>query len=444
MSSPMLYNLDIERAILSAIIFEPEQYENINGLIRVSDFYLPFHSYLFMVISELYEEEKPIEETFIEQRLRKISKFDESAFMDVLSTNPITNVDAYVQNIIELSKLRLLSRLGSELKKMAIEDEEDSETIVSACSKELENISDLGVLEEVDSVSNIVKSTVAKINEAAKFKDIYGYKSGITTLDIKIGAFEPGKLIIIAARPSMGKTSLAVNIIEHNLQKGHGVLFDSLEMDRYDIMRRFLAFKSLESIEDFKRGAVKNPKNFKEAQDFFSSSQLHIHDKSMLTVDQIKAKALRTFRKHPNIKLWILDHLRYIKLKGNDTAGELSTVMKELKRVAKENGVTLFALSQINRQFEQRVNKKPQLTDLRDSGSLEEDADMVLMLHRDSYYQRAQNENEAPVNPAEIIVMKNRDGRTGVCKCYFDGPRSTFLNYVSTTHQDYEHHEEIK
>lgn len=443
----MMYNLNSERAILSATIFDPARYEDLSGLLSASDFYLPFHAYLYQAMGELHAEEQPIEETFLETKLKRINKFDEAAFMDVLSANPITNIDAYSNAIIEYAKLRSLAKLGTQLRKLTIEDEQASEEVVSYAAKELEIISDHGSVDDFGSVSEVIKGVEDRMEKASAHKEVIGYKSGLITLDLKIEAFEPGKLIVIAARPSMGKTSLATVIAEHNLSQGIGVLFDSLEMDRHDIMRRLLSAKSDETISDLKRGVVKNTQKFQSAKEFYYKSPLFIHDKSYLTVEQLKAKALRIFRKHPEVKLWILDHARYIKLHGDNVHTEVGNIVKELKKVAKDHQVTLFLLSQINRLNENRINKKPQLSDLRDSGAIEEDADMVIMLHRDSYYQRSNNEREAPVNEADILVLKNRDGASGVCKCFFDGPHSTFLNHnysVSNTPKTYEYTEEIK
>ncbi|MDD5405997.1 MAG: DnaB-like helicase C-terminal domain-containing protein [Sulfurovaceae bacterium] len=423
-----LYSANIERAILSAIIFDNDKFNDVDGVLDVDSFYFQLHRTIFEIMIELDAAKKPICEEFIISGLMKKEVFDEQGFLELLSSNPVTDIDAYASELNELSKRRLLVNLSIKSKQLASESDDDSDTILAAVSSELDKIMDVGAVNGLFGMDTIIKKLEQKMSEAVDHGNIVGYKTGINSLDTMIGGFEPGDLVMIAARPSMGKTSLATEIVEYSLNHGVGVLFDSLEMDSYKIMRRLISARSDESITNIKRGLVRDFAKFKEAKEFYLKAPLHLHDKSYIPIAQLRAKAIKIFRKNPNVKLWVIDHLRYIKLPGLNIPQELSAAMKVLKATAKEYGVVVIALSQLNRANESRVNKRPMLSDLRDSGAVEEDADVVIFCHRESYYRRAESEREPDVAEAELIVGKNRDGATGVNKCYFDAPHARFQN----------------
>jgi len=433
-----LYNLNIERAILSAIIFDPVLLDDVVARIDAKVFYLPFHMHLFNTMIELNREEKPIDEEFIRSKMLKRGEFDEVAFLDLLSANPVMNMDAYINDLAEKSRKRALTTMATAIKKYIIEDGEESSLIVGTIDKEVDRIMEIGARSTNKTSASFIDEMYMDMDEAIEYGDIVGIKSGIRSLDDKIGAFQPGDLVIIAARPSMGKTSLATTMTNNLLSRGHGVLIDSLEMSGRKIMSRLVSTRSGEPLGNIRRGLVRDKANFDAAVKFYKNcDMLHIHEESYIPIHELKAKAIQKFRKNPNIKAWFIDHLRYIKKPGLNIPNEISEIAKELRRVGKQYGVTVFLLSQLNRANEQRTNKRPMLSDLRESGAIEEDADIILFPHRESYYQRNIDQKEPPVADAEIIIGKNRDGEAGICKCYFRALTTSFEN-VGAIEYEYE------
>jgi len=425
-----MYNLNIERGLLSAIIFDPELLDDLVSRIDSTDFYLPFHQHIFSALIELSSEELPIDEEFIKNKLLRRGEFNEIHMLDILSANPISSMDAYINDIVERSKKRALAMLATQIKKEVLEADEDSSVVVGNIDHKLDSILNIGSKLNMKTSATYVDEMQADMNKALEAGDIVGVKSGIHTLDAKVGAFQEGDLVVIAARPSMGKTSLMTTITDYALAKGHGVLIDSLEMSGKKIMARLVATRSGESLSNIKRGNVADKDKFTAAVNFYhKSTLLHIQEESYIPIHEIKAKAVQKFRKHPKIKYWFIDHLRYIKKPGLNIPNEINEITKELRRVAKQYGVVVFLLSQLNRANEQRTNKRAMLSDLRESGAIEEDADIIIFPHRESYYQRNVNQAEPIVAEAELNIGKNRDGEAGICKCYFRGNTTAFDNY---------------
>lgn len=262
-----------------------------------------------------------------------------------------------------------------------------------------------------------------------------GIETGIRQFKNKL-IFEPGDLVIIAARPSMGKTSLLLKCINYWIQNNVGVLFDSLEMPSQKIIRRFIAIRNQEKLSDLKRGVVQNIERYRETFNFLSNTKNFIlHDKSYVPISYLRAKARKILKKNPHIKVWAVDHLKYIKSKGENRALEVSEITKEMKAIAKEFGIVVIALSQLRRIDDKATKFRPQLTDLRDSGSIEEDADIVIFPHRESYYDRtSKNKKEEPIHDADLIVAKNRDGEPFTVTCQFNGPTTSFGDFVNISY----------
>ncbi len=432
-----LYNLNIERAVLASALYDPYLLDDLAARIDSDVFYLPFHRHLFSTMVELSQEELPIDEEFIRGRMVKRGEFDEVAMLDLLSANPITNMDAYINDIAEKSRKRSLSSLAVQIKKEVVEEDEESSAVVGSIDKRLDEIMNIGSKINAKTAASYVEEMKEDMRMAEEAGEIIGYKSGISSLDMKIGAFQEGDLVVIAARPSMGKTSLMTTMTDYALSKGHGVLIDSLEMSGKKIMSRLVATRSGESLQNIKRGRVSDLDRFNAAVKFYSKSTLlHIHEESYIPIHELKAKAVQKFRKNPKIKYWFIDHLRYIKKPGVNIPNEINEITKELRRVGKQYGVVVFLLSQLNRANEQRTNKRAMLSDLRESGAIEEDADIIIFPHRESYYQRNMDQREPVVAEAELNVGKNRDGEAGICKCYFRGSTTAFENYGEVVYEE--------
>lgn len=433
------HNINIERSILATFLFSPETFTLSQDKLLPSDFYLPAHRYMYEAMQELEREDNPIDEEFIKIKLSKDERFDEAAMLELLSTNPLPNTDSYIETLREYAQQRELLNLSNEIRKKQSQ-REDVHEIIGHISKTCDEISDKNSTCKTKSMNQIVDEFHQEFKEAAINKEYVGYKSGITSLDNIIGAFAPGDLVVVCARPSMGKTSFATTVTNYADEHNDGVLFDSLEMKASQIVRRLHSQRADESLSDIKQGLMKSPDRFKRSlQELSTTKNIIIHDESYISIHQLVAKASIIFRKNPHIKYWFVDHLRYIKKDGKNIPQEISEITKMIKKVAKEYGVVTFMLSQLNRANEMRQNKRPMLSDLRESGAVEEDAEIVLGLHRESYYNRNDPSiPEEPVNEAEILVLKNRDGRSGCAKCWFDGPHTSFTNYPPCSVHEYE------
>lgn len=434
-----MHNTNIERSVLSSFLFNPDLFYNTQSKLTSEDFYMPSHRFIYEAICTVVEQDKPIDEEFIRAELLKNSRFDEDAMLEIAATNPLPSVDAYIEELRVKAQNRAIHELTSEIKKKQVEHEHVHD-ILGFISQSVESIEDKNMLSKNLSIAEIADAFFEKYSHAHESKEHETFKTGLNALDGIIGSFEPGDLVVIGARPSMGKTSLATTFTSSFDKRNIGVLFDSLEMPHEKLFRRLMAERSEESLNDIKRGMIKSPEKFNRAlRELRNTQNIIIHDTSYLSIHQLIAKASTVFRKNKHFKIWVIDHIRYIKKEGKkDDHIQVSEMTKMLKKFAKEHGAVVILLSQLNRANESRQNKRPTLSDIRDSGAVEEDADIVLAPHRESYYNRNDpSMPEKPINEAEVIVLKNRDGECGIAKCWFNGPTTSFNSYPSYTVHDY-------
>ncbi len=434
-----MHNANIERSILSSFFFYPELFYTTQDKLCADDFYIPAHRFIYEAMVTLVDANKPIDDELVRTELLKHKRFDEDAMLEITATHPLANIDAYIEELRLKAQNRAISQLTQEIKKKQAE-KEDVHDILGFISTSIETIEDKNILGKILDMKEIGDAFYEKYATAQERREQETFKTGINALDGLIGAFEPGDLVVIGARPSMGKTSLATTMTTSYDKRGIGVLFDSLEMPHEKLFRRLIAERSGESLSDIKLGIVKSLERFNKAfRELRNTKNIIIHDKSYISIHQLIAKASTVFRKNKHFKIWIIDHIRYIKKEGKkDDHIQISEMTKMLKKFAKEHGIVVILLSQLNRANESRQNKRPTLSDLRDSGAVEEDADIVLAPHRESYYNRNDPSiPEQPINEAEIIALKNRDGECGIAKCWFNGPTTSFSSYPTPTVHEY-------
>lgn len=434
-----MHNINIERSVLSSFLYNPELFFSTQSKLAPEDFYIPSHRFIYEAICIITAADKPIDEEFIRAELLKNGRFDEDAMLEISATNPLPSIDAYIEELRTKAQNRSIYELTNEIKKkqIALENVHD---ILGYISQSVESIEDKNMLSKNLSMTEIADAFYDKFKNAHETKEHETFKTGLNPLDNIIGSFEPGDLVVVGARPSMGKTSLATTLTSSFEKRGIGVHFDSLEMPHEKLFRRLIAERSEESLSDIKRGMVKSPEKFNRAlRELRNTQNIIIHDTSYLSIHQLIAKASTVFRKNKHFKIWVIDHIRYIKKEGKkDDHIQVSEMTKMLKKFAKEHGAVVILLSQLNRANESRQNKRPTLSDIRDSGAVEEDADIVLAPHRESYYNRNDpSMPEKPVSEAEIIVLKNRDGECGIAKCWFNGPTTSFSSIPPYTVHDY-------
>jgi replicative DNA helicase len=447
-----LYNLDIERGILSAIIFDGKVYEDVAALLKPKDFYLPFHQNLFEAMEELYHKDMPIDEVFLRDLLTKKNKFDEEAFLEVLGTAPIEAVEIYAKEIKDLSLKRELIHLSTEIKKIVLEEDKRAVEEVEEIQSKLFTIATSNLSGDFKDSNKIINETIDYIKKqiSKQNKIVTGLDTGFVELNRMTSGFNEGDLIIIAARPSMGKTAFALNLALNVLKNDKGVAIFSLEMPAEQLMLRMLSAASKIPLQDLRRGNLNDEEWTKltEVSDYISEKPLYVDDEGSVNIHTIRAKLRKLKAQNPNISLAIIDYLQLINSDIRERHLAIAEISRSLKLLARELQIPIIALSQLNRALESRPNKRPMLSDLRESGAIEQDADIIMFIYRDDVYkalEAKQKQKEAlekgkaveidfkekEVEDAEIIIGKQRNGPTGTVEMLFHKKYTLFTDKVS-------------
>ena len=446
-----MYNLNIERAVLSAIIFDPETFEEIAAKLKPHDFYLPFHQYLFTAMETLVAEEKPIDEEFLRSKLLSMGKFDETGMVDVLAANPISNTSAYLGEIKAKSSKRALATLATEIKKVTIEDDLPATEIMDLVEKKLYEITQESTSEDFRDSKEITMKMLDEIERLKRLGNsrLIGTDTGFRNLNEKTSGFGKGDLVIIAARPAMGKTALVLNMALKAIERNEGVAFFSLEMPAEQLMLRMLSAKTSIPLQALRVGDLKDDQwsQFSAAVDDISKRKLFVDDGGYATIHHVRSKLRKLKSQHPEISLAIIDYLQLMSGEGGREGRqqEISEISRGLKQLARELDMPIVALSQLNRSLESRDNKRPMLSDLRESGAIEQDADIILFVYRDDVYREAQekeremrakaegkeyqsNFRKKSEEEAEIIIGKQRNGPTGTVELLFQKNFTRFVD----------------
>ena len=445
-----IYSINIERAVLSSIFFNPEELEDILGVLKPKDFYLPAHKAIFEAIVKLHSEDMPIDEDFVRNRVDK-KDVNDGVLLEILSANPITNTAAYVKEIKDASVKRELATLATTIKKVAIEDEISANEALDTIQGELYKISTNSATSELKDMQTVTSDTLAYIEKMKKLGNKYliGQTTGFEALDKKTTGFNEGDLVIIAARPAMGKTALVLNMALKNVERGKGVIFFSLEMPAEQLMLRMLAAKTSIPLQNLRKGDMddKEWSILSAAFDDLNSKKLFVDDGGSININQLRARVRKLAQiQENNISLVVIDYLQLMQGLGNkDRHQEVSDISRGLKMLARELKIPIVALSQLNRGLESRPDKRPMLSDLRESGAIEQDADIIMFVYRDDVYKErdeARKEKEAkdkgedykskfidkPVEEAEIIIGKQRNGPIGTVKLDFHKALTKFID----------------
>ena len=451
-----LYNINIERAVLSAIIFDPETYEEIASKLYPWDFYLPFHQHLFLAMEELSKEEKPLDEEFLKGKLQRMGKFDEVAMLEVLSANPISNTSAYLVEIKAKSSKRALATLATEIKKVTLEDDLPVEEVMNLVEKKLYEITQNNTNEDFRGAKEI---TLAMMDEIERLKalgntKLIGTDTGFKNLNDKTSGFGKGDLVIIAARPAMGKTALVLNMALKAIERNEGVAFFSLEMPAEQLMLRLLSAKTSIPLQQLRIGDLSDEEwtRLSAATGELSQKKLFVDDGGYATIHHVRSKLRKLKAQHPEISVAIIDYLQLMSGDGGREGRqqEVSEISRGLKQLARELEIPIVALSQLNRSLEARENKRPMLSDLRESGAIEQDADIILFVYRDDVYREAKEKEKEmkakaegkeyrsefrkkPEEEAEIIIGKQRNGPTGTVELIFQKRYTRFVDKTANS-----------
>lgn len=445
-----LYNLELERAVLSYILEDASSFDLAAQHLNSTDFYHPFHKTLFEVFESLNSAQKPIEESFIRISLAKMNaQMDEDGWIEIMSTAPLPHTPQYLELLKDLSTKRQLLTMSSSIRASCENPAVNADEMIEDTEKQLFKISSSGQSGDFKDGLKICEDTLAYIKEMKARGDhlLVGLDTGFYELNKKTAGFGKGDLVIIAARPAMGKTAFALGLAAKTLEHGKGVAIFSLEMPAEQLLLRMLASKTNIPLQDLRVSNLNDIQwtQLTDAIDYFSSSKLFIDDEGGLTISSLRSKMRRLKTRHPEVEMVLIDYLQLMSgNSGKDRHLEVSEISRGLKMLARELGVPIIALSQLNRTLEARADKRPMLSDIRESGAIEQDADLILFVYRDDVYKAKEDKEKAAEaqkagkeyksdfierieEPAEIIIGKNRSGPTGTVHLTFHKRYTRFV-----------------
>lgn len=428
---------EAEAGIISAMFKDREVIQDIVQLVRDTDFYKPENAILFKAILEIDESGQSVDLVTMTNKLRKENLLEKAGgvfYLGQIAAAPSTvyNVKQYAKIVQEKSTMRQLIRISDGIRNRCFDDAEPVESILDDAERLVLDISKQRQRNDVARVDEIVPTNLEKIEEAAKQEDeITGIPSGFIDLDHMTNGWQRSDLIILAARPAMGKTALCLNMAANAAIDYHyPVAIFSLEMSKEQLVMRMLAAAARIDQKRLRTGQL-NPDEwgaFMQKIGPLTSAPIYIDDTPAITIRELRAKARRLQSREGDLGLILVDYLQLMGGSGNseNRQQEVSEISRSLKALARELNVPIIALSQLSRTVEQTKDKRPQLSHLRESGSLEQDADIVLFIHREEYY----NEDTDRRGIADVIIAKHRNGPTGTVELAFQNELTRFDNLI--------------
>ncbi len=438
--------LDAEAGLLGSMMVSARVARNaIESGLASEDFYSDSNRNVFVAASQLYHEGTKIDGTTITTRLRDLNLLEKSGgdtYITELLGAFVTrhNAETYIKMIKEKSLMRKMIEAAQQIVEDGLEGQTDINSYLDACEKTVMEISHNRSAGEFKSTPVIMNNVIANIHKMSEeHSNVTGMKTGFDILDDTLHGLQRGDLIIVAARPSMGKTAVALNLAMNvaMYQPNDAVAIFSLEMGAESLGMRMLSAKSSTKADALKTGQLTDSdwNRVNEAAGELRAAKIYIDDNPLAKVSDIAAKA-RKLQAEQGLSLIMIDYIQLItgdsKYAGNRQQ-EVSDISRGLKNIARELNVPLIALSQLSRTVEQRENKRPMLSDLRESGAIEQDADVVMMLYRDSYYNEAAKEEAERTNsePLEINIAKHRNGKTRRVQLAFQANTNMIYNMTS-------------
>jgi replicative DNA helicase len=440
---------DLEKAVLGGLMLETERYDAVSLIIQFSDFEGQDHQSIFQSMGELVHSSKPLDPLTVSGRLDSKNLLTRAGgknyLIDLASSSPsAANLEAYAEMIRQKSISRKLMKINSEISQLIINPQgKDAESLLDEAETKIFSLNDEAsrTSSSIQKLDTLIPNTIDKLNKiAAAGSSLLGTSTGYKDIDKELLGLQNGDLIVLAARPSMGKTALAMNIVENivtNKEIEGGVLVFSLEMPAESLTTRLLASHAKINQQKVRSSNMNQNdlKKFMESSSQLKNLPLYIDDSSMLTPMELRARARRIYRQEPSgLSLIVVDYLQLMQLPASNEnrVNQISEISRSLKMLAKELKVPVVALSQLNRAVEQRPNKRPIMADLRDSGAIEQDADVILFIYRDEVY----NEDSEDGNKAEIIIGKQRNGPIGTTYLTFLKEFTRFEDFAVDSYYD--------
>lgn len=435
-------NVEAEQAVLGAMMLDHNAVIAAMEKLTPNDFYREVHRTIFEAMEHLHHENKEIDVITLPEELRRMKKLDDVGGIEYILSLPnlvatAANIEYHANIVAEKALARNLITTCTDLTAAAYDGEKEPEDLLDDAERKILQLSENKNRGDFSPVGAVVEETLDKITKLYENKaGLTGLPTGFRDLDRMTSGLQPSDLILVAARPSMGKTAFTLNIAQNvGVRQHKTVAFFSLEMSQEQLVQRILCQISHIDSQKLRTGQLNSDEEWTrltDACDKLYQAPIYIDDTPGISVAEMRSKARRLKSEH-GLDLIVVDYLQLMQGRNAESRQqEISEISRSLKALARELKVPLIALSQLSRSVESRQDKRPMLSDLRESGALEQDADIVSFLYREDYYDK-ETENQ---HVTEVILAKHRNGPVGSIKLYFKGEYTLFLN-LDTTHEDH-------
>ena len=432
----MPHSIEAEQSVVGAMLMDKDAITTSSEIISGNDFYQSAYGVIFDSMVELYNEGKPVDLITLQERLREKDVPEEIAsleFVRDLMTMVTTsaNVKYYAQIVADKSVMRKLIRLNEEIANTCYAGKESLEAVLEKTEKSIFELLQRRNTGEFVPIKQVVLNALERIEKASRSKGtVTGIPTGFIDLDYKLSGLQPSDLVLIAARPSMGKTAFVLNIAQYiAFKKERGVAVFSLEMSKEQLVNRLFSLESQVDAQSIRTGNMKDSdwEKLIEGAGIIGRSRLIIDDTPGISISELRSKC-RKYKLEHELDVVIIDYLQLmtgsVGKSQESRQQEISEISRSLKGLARELNVPVVALSQLSRAVESRPDKRPMLSDLRESGAIEQDADVVMFIYRDEYY----NKDSEFKKQAEIIIAKQRNGPVGTVNLAWLGEYTTVAN----------------
>ncbi|MHB8880073.1 MAG: replicative DNA helicase [Thermodesulfovibrionales bacterium] len=439
-------NIEAEQSVLGAILIDNSALTSALELLTEEYFYRDSHRRIYNSMIELFDRNEPIDIITLTDQLKRKSELDQvggvqylTSLVSMIPTS--ANVRYHAKIVREKAMIRGLLHTATDIARNVYESDFDAEELIDYAEKQIFDLSDKRINVSFSTLKTVIKDSFHMIEQLYDRKEtVTGVPTGFKELDEMTTGFQRSDLIIIGGRPSMGKTAFSLNIAQHvGVELKEPVAVFSLEMAKEQLAFRMLCSEAMVDSNSIRKGFIKKDDwhNLTAAASKLAESPIFIDDSSAITILEMRAKARRLKAEH-GLSLIVVDYLQLMRGRGNTERREqeISEISRSLKALAKELRIPVIALSQLNRGVETRTgNKKPTLADLRESGAIEQDADVIIFLYRDEVYNKNSPDNKGK---AEIIIAKQRNGPTGEIPLTFISSCTRFMNYTDVKYHDIE------
>lgn len=435
------HSVEAEQSVLGSLMIDNESWDRVAEVIGCDDFYRPNHRLIFNAMESLGKRNSPFDVLTLAEFLKSTKQLEDAGgevylFELAKNTPTVANISAYADIVREKSVLRQLIEVSREIADTAFNPAgKETKDILDHAESKIFKIAEQRTRSQGPADINLLLSRATeRIDQLYHSEEtITGISTGFTDLDELTSGFQRGDLIIVAGRPSMGKTSLAMNMVEDAAIKSKkGVLVFSMEMPGESLAMRLMSSLGRIDQHRIRNGKLQDDDwpRLTSAVSMLSEVSLYIDDTPSMSPAELRARARRIARTNKNLGLIVIDYLQLMHIPGfrEGRVAEITEISRNLKALAKELSIPVIALSQLNRGLEQRTDKRPQMSDLRESGAIEQDADVILFIYRDEVYR----EDSPEKGIAEIIIAKQRNGPIGKVKLTFLGKYTRFQNFITT------------